>query len=333
MRREIIVVTALLAVSMLFAASAVADFGDAVARVDPAVVMISVDNQSGSGFLVSSDGHIVTNSHVVEGALGGEIMVKLQNGETLQAELKYQSGARDLAVLKVERTNLPVIQFASSEKLSHGQDVAAVGGPLGLEHSVTRGVISSLSREIDGTTYLQIDAALNEGNSGGPVINASGQVVGVAVSVVREAENVGFAIPSVDVMKFLQANSVPFTAAFGETPAAPETSAETEEAAPDTAVPEGPEGQPAPAPEGAEPAVPAPGPPEAGQIPTTWIIWPIVISFVVSALTAIVISMFIMRGRGPAPAAGQPTAPVQQPAAQAPPQQEEDLSDIDIELH
>ncbi|MFO7947079.1 MAG: trypsin-like peptidase domain-containing protein [Armatimonadota bacterium] len=334
MRREMIVVTALLALAVLATVPASADFGDAVERVDPAVVMIMVGDQSGSGFLVSSDGYIVTNSHVAEGALGEEIEVKLQNGETLKAELKHQSGAEDLAVLKVERANLPVVQFASSEKLSHGQDVAAVGGPLGLEHSVTRGVISSLSREIDGKTYMQIDAALNEGNSGGPTINASGQVVGVAVSVVADAENVGFAIPSIDVMKFLQANSVPFTAAFGDAPAAPEAAGEAEAAPPEKAAPAGAEADQAPpAPGNVEPSTPAPGAPNAGQIPTTWIIWPIVISFVVSALTAIVISMLILRGRGPAPVTTQQSAPVQQPAAQAAPQQEEDLSDIDIELH
>ncbi|MFP3905030.1 MAG: S1C family serine protease [Armatimonadota bacterium] len=329
MRREFIVVITLLAVSMLFAASAVVDFGDAVARVDPAVVMISVDNQSGSGFLVSSDGHIVTNGHVVEGALGGEIVVKLQNEETLTAQLRHQSEALDLAVVKIERSNLPVVQFASSEKLSHGQDVAVVGGPLGLEHSVTRGVISALSREIEGKTYLQIDAALNEGNSGGPVINASGEVVGVASSVVADAQNVGFAIPSVEVMKFLQANAVPFTAVLGDAPA----EVAVEETAPEVPMPTETEGEAEPAPEEAEPAIPAPGPPEAGQLPTTWIIWPVVISFVVSALTAVVVSMLILRGRGPAPSAGQQAPPLQQPPAQAAPQQEEDLSDIDIELH
>jgi hypothetical protein len=336
MRRETSVTAVLLlAVAALLAIPAAGDFSEAVQRVDPAVVTITVGEQAGSGFIVSTEGHIVTNSHVVEGALGADIVVKLQNGESLKADLQHTSANRDLAVVKVDRANLPIVQFASSEQLTAGQDVAAVGAPLGLEHSVTRGVISALSREIDGNTYLQIDAALNEGNSGGPIINDEGQVVGVAVRVATEAQNVGFAIPSLDTMTFLQANEVQFNAVLGDAPAAP--------ASPDAGAPEEPapapdaEQPPAaePAPDAPAPAAPAPATPATGGLPGMWILWTVVISFVVSALVAVVVSMIFMRSRGPSGAAGQQVQqtgqPVSQPAPE--PQQEEDLSDIDIDLH
>lgn len=336
MRRKTVFLTAmLLAAAAVVAIPAAGDFSEAVQRVDPAVVTITVDEQAGSGFIVSTEGHIVTNSHVVEGVLGADVIVKLQNGESLKAQLTHTSASRDLAVVKVDRANLPIVQFASSEKLTAGQDVAAVGAPLGLEHSVTRGVISALSRQIEGNTYLQIDAALNEGNSGGPIINDKGQVLGVAVRVATEAQNVGFAIPSLDVMNFLQANGVQFNAVLGDAPAAPAPAETAEPEAPGEAAPapepEPPAAEPAPAP------APTPSAPATPGLPGMLIVWTIAISFVVSALVAAVVSMMFLRSRGPSravpqqPQMGQATQPAQQPAQR--PQDEEDLSDIDIDLH
>ncbi len=319
---------AVVAVLLLPAALCDADFSQAVKQIDPAVVTISSGEKSGAGFIFSPDGYVLTNRHVVEESADAEIKVKLQNDESLPATVAHSSVERDLGVLKIERTNLPVVQFASSDKLTTGQDVAAIGAPLGLEHSVTRGVISALSREIEGKTYTQIDAALNEGNSGGPVINENGQVIGVAVRVASEAQNVGFAVPSVAVMQFLQANGLNFNVVLGDAPAAAETEAEAEDASPTAE--EGPAPVPAQPPEG----TPAPAP---AQVPASWLLWPTIISFVVSLLTALVVSLIFAR-RGPSSAvqAGAgPAATVGTGAIMPPPAApaEEDLSDIEIDLH
>ncbi len=318
-----------LACLVLLAAAgwAAADFSNAFKYIDPAVVTISAGEKTGSGFIVAADGYIVTNRHVVDGTESAGITVKLQNDEALTATVQHSSDSLDISVLKVDASGLPVAQFASSDTLTSGQDVAAIGAPLGLEHSVTRGVVSSTSRELEGNTYIQIDAALNEGNSGGPVINGDGQVVGVAVKIADEAQNVGFAIPSTEVMRFLRDNNVSFTAALGAMPAAEADQGAVEE--PSAAGPEA----------GAE-AVPSPerpSEPEAElRMPKTWIIWPVLISFFVSALTALVVTMALGR-RGPAAMAavpGRPQAAGTAPHAQPPaPRVEEDLSDIDIDLH
>jgi len=309
---------------LLGAAMCSADFSQAFRQIDPAVVTITAGEKSGSGFIVSADGHVVTNRHVVEEDEDVQIVVKLQNDEEVEAAIAHSSIERDLCVLKIERTNLPVVQFASSDKLESGQEIAAIGAPLGLEHSVTRGVISALAREIEGKTYIQLDAALNEGNSGGPLINEDAQVIGMAVMVAEEAENVGFAIPSVAVMQFLQANGLNFNVALGEAPAPPSAPAE-----------------PAPEP---TPAEVAPRPEAAGagtgqpQMGASWLVLVILISFVVALLTALVVSLIFAR-RTPTPAAqvaaGGPAGPAT-PAAPPPPAPEEpedDLSDIDIDLH
>lgn len=312
--------------------SCAAEFTSAVRQVDPAVVTITADDHAGSGFIFSPDGYILTNRHVIEPddteqdaeATADSITIKLQNDEQFPATITHLSTDHDLCVLKIDRTNLPAVQFASSDRLTAGQDVAVIGAPLGLEHSVTRGVISALAREIDGLDYLQIDAALNEGNSGGPVINEDGQVIGVAVKMAREGQSVGFAIPSAAVMQFLQANELNFSVVLGDAPAPPPTETEPPHAVepePTQAVPD---------PEAHAPAAPP-------QMPISWLVWPIVISFVVALLTAMVIGLIFAR-RAPTAATAAPaaTAQPQQPLQQQPqatPQQEEDLSDIDIDLH
>ena len=301
-----------------------ADFSQAVKTVDPAIVTITTSIGEGSGFFVSLDGHILTNHHVVKDA-SGDITVKLQNGETLKASVQNISPERDLAILKTTRGNLPIVQFASSENIELGQNVAAIGAPLGLEHSVTTGVVSSISREIEDQTYIQIDAALNQGNSGGPVINDQGQVVGVAVMVAAAAQNVGFAIPSVDVMRFLQANDVSFNAALGHAPAASEATDA------DAATADAPQKETVPAEVPTDSA--PPGAPQPSQMPITWLLWPALVSFFIALLTSLIVSLLVTRSRpaaAPAQAQQIPQVPV---TIQAPPAVEEDLSDIDIDLH
>jgi serine protease Do len=153
----------------------------------------------GSGFVINSDGHIVTNNHVVDGAT--EIRVKLADGRELPAKLIGRDPKTDLALLKIDATGLPVIPLGDSAALRVGEAVMAIGNPFGLEQTVTTGIVSATGRVIGGGPYddfIQTDAAINPGNSGGPLINARGQAVGINTAIVSPSGGsvgIGFAIP------------------------------------------------------------------------------------------------------------------------------------------
>ncbi len=155
----------------------------------------------GSGFIVDPDGFIVTNNHVIEGA--EEITVILQDGTRYTATLKGQDAKTDLALLKIEPSEkLPYARFGDSDKAKVGDWVVAVGNPFGLGGSVTAGIISARGRDIQSgpyDDYLQIDAPINRGNSGGPLFDASGKVVGVNTAIFSPSGGnvgIGFAIPA-----------------------------------------------------------------------------------------------------------------------------------------
>lgn len=191
-----------------------------IARIAlPSVVFISVEAEEGqgvgSGFVIREDGYIVTNSHVIEGADEGQgIMVDFTDGETLEAEVIGEDSSYDIAVLKVERAGLPALAFGDSETLQVGSPVVAVGAPLGLDNTVTSGIVSALDRpvvagDVQSTSYInaiQTDAAINPGNSGGPLIDLSGRVVGVNSAIAQipgsammapgGSIGLGFAIPA-----------------------------------------------------------------------------------------------------------------------------------------
>jgi putative serine protease PepD len=171
---------------------------------------------TGSGFVVSKDGKIVTNEHVVDGAQ--TVTVKLGvNGKAQTAKVLAADASKDLALLQISESNLKPLTFADSAKVEVGDNVFAIGNPYGLDHTLTSGIVSALGRDIqapDGTTIanvIQTDAALNPGNSGGALIDSDGDVIGVnsqiasASSSESEAGNVGigFAIPSDTVKAFV----------------------------------------------------------------------------------------------------------------------------------
>lgn len=155
---------------------------------------------SGSGFIISTDGFVVTNNHVIENAK--EIRVSLADGRMVTAELKGADASTDIAVVKIDVTGLKVLSFADSEALQPGQIAIAIGNPLGLQHTVTAGVVSALGRTLRASNgrliddIIQTDASLNPGNSGGPLVNSLGQVIGVNTATIPSAQGLCFAVSS-----------------------------------------------------------------------------------------------------------------------------------------
>lgn len=155
---------------------------------------------SGSGFIISTDGFVVTNNHVIEQAR--DIRVSLADGRTVNAELKGADPSTDIAILKIDVSGLKALSFADSEALQPGQIAIAIGNPLGLQHTVTAGVVSALGRTLRASNgrliddIIQTDASLNPGNSGGPLVNSLGQVIGVNTATIASAQGLCFAVSS-----------------------------------------------------------------------------------------------------------------------------------------
>lgn len=153
---------------------------------------------AGSGFLVTADGYILTNNHVV--AEADKITVTLSTGKEYPAKLVGRDPTFDLAVVKIDARDLPILALGDSDKLEVGEWVAAIGNPFGLEHTITVGVISAKNRNIHARDvnfqgFLQTDAAINPGNSGGPLLDLTGKVVGINTAIIPYAQGIGFAIP------------------------------------------------------------------------------------------------------------------------------------------
>ena len=190
-----------------------------VVRVGPAVVHVHVKKKmprrgpappevegSGSGVIITPDGYIVTNSHVVEDA--NIVEVSLADGTTCNAEVIGQDTATDIALLRVSGSSLPMAYLGDSDKLKVGQLAIAVGNPLGFQSTVTAGVISALGRSLRSRTgrlienVIQTDAALNPGNSGGPLVDSRGYVIGINTAIIQYAQGICFAIP-VNTMRWV----------------------------------------------------------------------------------------------------------------------------------
>ena len=171
----------------------------------------------GSGFLVSADGYILTNHHVVDGA--DAVTVRLADRREFEARIVGSDKRSDIALLKVEARDLPVVSFGNTDELAVGEWVVAIGSPFGLDYSVTAGIVSARGRSLpsDGETgnyvpFIQTDVAINPGNSGGPLFNLDGEVVGINSQIyTRSGGSIGlsFAIPisvAIDVMEQLKAS-------------------------------------------------------------------------------------------------------------------------------
>src|SRR5690554_3037666 len=158
----------------------------------------------GSGFIISDDGYILTNNHVIENA--DEIVVRLSDRRELIAELIGSDASSDLALLKIDAKGLPVVTVGNSDKLKVGEWVLAIGSPFGFDHSVTAGIVSAKGRSLPKETYvpfIQTDVAINPGNSGGPLFNLEGEVVGINSQIYTRSGGfmgVSFAIPIDDAM-------------------------------------------------------------------------------------------------------------------------------------
>jgi S1-C subfamily serine protease len=159
-----------------------------------------VEKGTGSGFILSADGKIVTNAHVVEGV--DRVKVTLKSGKVLEGKVVGVDRVTDVAVVRVNAQNLPTVTLGNSEKLVQGEWAIAIGNPLGLDNTVTVGIISATGRSSSQVgipdkrvSFIQTDAAINPGNSGGPLLNGRGEVIGINTAIRANAQGLGFAIP------------------------------------------------------------------------------------------------------------------------------------------
>ncbi|AFZ20995.1 HhoA/HhoB/HtrA family serine endopeptidase [Allocoleopsis franciscana] len=159
-----------------------------------------VERGTGSGFIISSDGRLITNAHVIAGA--DNVKVTLKDGRTFSGRVVGVDSVTDVAVVKIEAKNLPTVRLGTAQKLIPGEWAIAIGNPLGLDNTVTVGIISALDRSSSQVgvpekrvSFIQTDAAINPGNSGGPLLNAKGEVIGINTAIRAGAQGLGFAIP------------------------------------------------------------------------------------------------------------------------------------------
>lgn len=207
-----------------FIAEAVKQVGPAVVRIDAARTVANrivdpfqapffrrffgdefpeeeqVERGTGSGFILSADGQLVTNAHVVSGA--ETVTVTLKDGRTFEGQVVGADPITDVAVIKIDATDLPTVTLGSSEELIPGQWAIAIGNPLGLDNTVTAGIISAIDRSSSQVgvpdkrvRFIQTDAAINPGNSGGPLLDDQGRVIGINTAIRADAQGLGFAIP------------------------------------------------------------------------------------------------------------------------------------------
>lgn len=170
-------------------------FGDQLRRMPRE----RVERGTGSGFIINKDGDIITNAHVVSGA--DKVTVILKDGRQIEGKVLGSDEMTDIAVVQAKADNLPTVSLGSSQNLQPGDWAIAIGNPLGLDNTVTSGIISAIGRKsgqigVDKrVSFIQTDAAINPGNSGGPLLNQNGEVIGVNTAIIQGAQGLGFSIP------------------------------------------------------------------------------------------------------------------------------------------
>ncbi|BBC25178.1 serine proteinase [Pseudanabaena sp. ABRG5-3] len=170
-------------------------FGDQLQRMPRE----RVERGTGSGFIINKEGDIITNAHVVSGA--DKVTVILKDGRQIEGKVIGSDELTDVAVIQVKSDNLPTVSIGSSASLQTGDWAIAIGNPLGLDNTVTAGIVSAIGRKsgqigVDKrVSFIQTDAAINPGNSGGPLLNQNGEVIGVNTAIIQGAQGLGFAIP------------------------------------------------------------------------------------------------------------------------------------------
>jgi len=188
------------------------DMQDLVKQIGEAVVQVRTPSGLGSGFFINADGYLITNFHVIEGETEISVEVYHQRDGQLERETYKQvkiiaiNKFHDLALLHIEDKNTPKFKYVvlgSSDLLNVGETVFAIGSPMGLERTMTSGILSTKTRQMEGELYLQTTAQINPGNSGGPLFNLAGEVVGVTNMKITFGEGLGFAIPIELVKSFL----------------------------------------------------------------------------------------------------------------------------------
>ena len=188
------------------------DVQDLVKQIGEAVVQVRTPEGLGSGFFINADGYLITNFHVIEGETEISVEVYHQTDGQLDRETYKQvkiiaiNKFHDLALLHIEDKDAPKfkpVTLGNSDALNVGDTVFAIGSPLGLERTVTQGILSTKTRQLEGELYLQTSAQINPGNSGGPLFNLAGEVVGVTNMKITFGEGLGFAIPVELVKSFL----------------------------------------------------------------------------------------------------------------------------------
>ncbi|MEN9517649.1 MAG: hypothetical protein RLZZ381_237 [Cyanobacteriota bacterium] len=167
---------------------------------NPPTVPDRIERGTGSGFIIASDGRLITNAHVVNGA--EKVQVTLKDGTSYQGRVLGTDSFTDVAVIKIEAKDLPIVSFGNADNLTPGEWAIAIGNPLGLDNTVTVGIVSALDRSSDQVgvpdkrvRFIQTDAAINPGNSGGPLLNSQGEVIGINTAIRADAQGLGFAIP------------------------------------------------------------------------------------------------------------------------------------------
>lgn len=172
------------------------------------IFVIYSGNYEGSGFAIGPN-TVVTNAHVIGNR--NDIKVKTYSGEEYKASIFLFNEAIDIAILSVENADFTPLEVGDCESIKVGEDIYAIGAPRSLDYTLTKGVISNKSRTIGFNKYIQIDAAINSGNSGGPLLNNAGQVIGVNSMKISDAEGIGLAIPISSVTSFMEGNDVTLT--------------------------------------------------------------------------------------------------------------------------